>query len=465
MKRVLVVDDSMLWRQFVSDIVRKEGYEVRVATDGVEGYKTAIEYVPDIVFLDVEMPGMRGYTLCRLLRNEPAFKDAGIIIMTSLDETLNRFWAMKAGASGFIQKGINSERMTEGIKEHLKKDYKSYPDLIDPTKAYRFEEINNILEDIILRETIKAEIYSLYSYLSDEEHVFWKVSDFLFQILPLNVLAIMTLSPHEGFLFIHSKERKVDETKVKGLLFSALSRPVYPAEWKIYGGNYGGDYLPKIEPYILRDRNKTEVGVLAVEGNLTFEDREIIVDVVENIGELFKLVTSYSSAVKQAKYDELTKLLNFRTLMEKLSEYFQIAKRTREPLSVAMIDIDNFKKVNDTYGHLIGNEVLKKLAVIMKESFRQVDIIGRYGGEEFAVGMVNTPLESAKIAAERFRKNVEEFDWERIQKGMKITVSVGLASTLDDFNPRTIVEVIEAADEALYEAKRTGKNKVVVYGS
>ena len=180
MKRVLVVDDSTLWRKFVSDIAEGEGLEVETAVDGLEGYKKAFEFAPDVIFLDVEMPGMRGYTLCRLLRNEEAFRDAGIVIMTSLDETLNRFWALKAGASGFVQKGLNAEVMMKEIKKHLQKNYHSKPELIDPSKAYRFDEINNILEDAILRETIRSEIYSLYRYISDDEHVFWKISDFLF---------------------------------------------------------------------------------------------------------------------------------------------------------------------------------------------------------------------------------------------------------------------------------------------
>ena len=462
-KRVLVVDDSMLWRVLISDVVKEEGHEVLTAEDGLDGYNKAIEFAPDVIFTDVEMPVMKGYTLCRLLRNEEAFKDSAIVIMTSLGETLNKFWALKAGATNFLKKGDTPDKIVAFIKEVLSKDYRSHPELLKKVNKPRFDEVNNLLENIIFRETVKNEIYSLFSYISDEEYIFWKLSDFIDQLILPKTLAIMVLSPQEGRLFVFSKENRVDVQKLKRLLFSKFSKPTLPTEWKYFGNAANsGDYVPDMKYYPFRDEEDQEIGILAIEGQVPRDGEEILREITMHLGKLFKLLTSYSIALKQAKYDELTGLLNYRSVMEKLSEYFTLAKRNNQVLSIAIADIDNFKKVNDTYGHLVGNEVLKELAKIMRSSFREVDIVGRYGGEEFVVGMVNAELKNACQAAERFRKNIENNDWTKIQKGLRITVSVGVASSRNGKAKRTVLEIIEAADKALYVAKETGKNKVVM---
>ncbi len=461
MKRALVIDDSLFWRELVGNIAKQEGYEVYKAEDGLEGYNMAFEVMPNVIFTDIEMPKMKGHTLCRLLKNIEAFKNVGIIIMTSLDETINRFWASTAGADGFLQKGISPTKFEEDIRKFLKKNFYFNLEEFDAKKPQKFEEITYLLEDIILKETIKNEVYALYRYISDEEHVFWRLADLLFQIVPTRYVNIMTLDPQEGRLFISSKDQKLNAEKIKKVLFSVFSRPVVPVEWKIMGDGLGGDYIPKLVPFVFRDKAGKEVGVLGIEEGLSSTDIEIVSDVVTNLGELFKLTMSYTSAVRQARYDELTGLLNFRALMEKLTEYFSISRRSKSPLSLGIIDIDDFKTVNDTYGHLIGNEVLRELACLMRVSFRKVDIIGRYGGEEFVIAMANTPLENAKAAFERFRKKVEEHNWGKIVDNLRITVSAGLASTQDGKKYRTVVEMIEDADKALYEAKELGKNQVV----
>ncbi len=460
MKRVLVVDDSMFWRELVGNAAKEAGGEVFYASDGLEGYNMAFEVEPDLIFTDIEMPKMKGYTLCRLLKNEEAFRNVGIVIMTSLGETLTRFWATTAGADGFMQKGGNPDKLIKDVKSYMKKDFRFARLGISRRSQPKYEEVTYLLENIILRETIKNEVYALYNYLSDEEHIFWKLADLVYQIVPTDYVVIMALDPQEGRLFVSTKSEKVDAEKLREKLFSIFSRPVVPFEWKIIGDGVGGKEVPELLPFIFRDRTGREQGILATDKSLGKSDKELISDIVANLGDLFKLTMSFASAVKQARYDELTGLLNFRALMDKLTEYFSIARRSFNPLSVGMIDIDDFKRVNDTYGHLTGNEVLRELARLMKDSFREVDVVGRYGGEEFLVAMANTTLDSAAAALERFRKKVEEYDWSKIHRGLKITVSIGAASTVNSKRYRTVLELIEDADSALYKAKSAGKNRV-----
>jgi diguanylate cyclase (GGDEF)-like protein len=158
--------------------------------------------------------------------------------------------------------------------------------------------------------------------------------------------------------------------------------------------------------------------------------------------------------------DDLTGLYNFRYFTRKLAGEIMRAERYHLPLSIIMIDIDWFKRCNDTYGHLFGNRVLQGLAVGIRECVREVDVICRYGGEEFAVILPQTKKADAQTIGERIRCRVEsdEFSPDRADSPVKVTVSLGIASFPE--NGRTSKELIAKVDQALYKAKGRGKNLV-----
>lgn len=154
--------------------------------------------------------------------------------------------------------------------------------------------------------------------------------------------------------------------------------------------------------------------------------------------------------------DKLTKLFIkgvFDVIMLKESDY---SRRFNTPLSLLMIDIDDFKLVNDHHGHQKGDDVLSKVGAIILDSTRSMDIACRYGGEEFAIIMPNTESESAKYTADRIRSNIEAYDFDNVS----VTVSIGVCTSVND--DTTLNDFIYSADEVLYKAKKTGKNKVVM---
>lgn len=157
--------------------------------------------------------------------------------------------------------------------------------------------------------------------------------------------------------------------------------------------------------------------------------------------------------------DGLTKLHNHRFLQDELARAFEESQRYQRPLSLAMIDIDFFKKFNDTYGHAVGDDVLKCAARLYKASVRSTDLVARYGGEEFAVMMPETALEDGIAFAEKIRSMIETTPMETQAGPLNVTVSIGVASV-----PHTRIhsakELIIAADKALYRAKRNGRNQV-----
>lgn len=159
-----------------------------------------------------------------------------------------------------------------------------------------------------------------------------------------------------------------------------------------------------------------------------------------------------------AKTDGLTGLSNRRHLDETLEREFARAKRYHDPLTVAMLDIDHFKSVNDAISHHAGDEVLKIVAQVLKANSRTVDLVARYGGEEFVMAFPNTGAEAAAMVCERIRQAVESFFWTRISRELRVTVSIGLC---DDLTVSNHEKLLGAADARMYQAKQQGRNRVV----
>lgn len=159
--------------------------------------------------------------------------------------------------------------------------------------------------------------------------------------------------------------------------------------------------------------------------------------------------------------DGLTKLYNRRYFMELLELEFQRAQRYQSKFGFVMMDIDHFKDFNDNYGHLLGDRILYEIAQILQENLRVNDVVGRYGGEEFALFMPETDLKGALVVAERYRKRIEDFVLVEGNKKLKVTISLGVACCPHP-GINSVDDLIRLADNALYKAKRNGRNRVEV---
>ncbi|HDD35248.1 MAG TPA: GGDEF domain-containing protein [Candidatus Desulfofervidus auxilii] len=188
--------------------------------------------------------------------------------------------------------------------------------------------------------------------------------------------------------------------------------------------------------------------------------------------EILNLILKHASIILENAYlyekirlssitDALTGLYNRRYFMERLEIEWERAKRYQRPISLLILDIDHFKRINDTYGHLAGDKVLKTLGKLISKQLRKTEIAGRYGGEEFTILVPETNAEGAIKLAERLRKMVEEYPF-AINGTINVTVSIGVS---DAEGIETINDLIQKADAALYQAKETGRNRVVKYSS
>lgn len=164
---------------------------------------------------------------------------------------------------------------------------------------------------------------------------------------------------------------------------------------------------------------------------------------------------------KLSQIDELTGLFNRRYIFQKLSDLFKKHRGKGKHLSVLMMDIDDFKSVNDTYGHQVGDIVLMKIAEILKKETRKFDIVGRYGGEEFLIIAPGISKEKAFKLVERIRKRVEKEEFKVDGEKFKVSVSVGISELMSD-DPQSVNDLVKIADMRLYKAKLAGKNCVVI---
>ena len=216
-------------------------------------------------------------------------------------------------------------------------------------------------------------------------------------------------------------------------------------------GSLNGTYVnnAKSEHHVLShgDRIRLGSGVRLLFQRVTADEEEVLVQL-------------YEASVR----DGLTGMFNRRHLADRLSQEIAYAVRHGTGVCALLLDIDHFKQVNDTHGHLAGDEVLRRVAALVGEQIRREDLLARYGGEEFVLVIREVPLASARLLAERVRVAVERMEVPYEHKTLRLTVSIGVASLASCGADRTPTRLLGLADEALYRAKETGRNRVEVAG-
>ncbi|GAB4538814.1 MAG: hypothetical protein Fur002_02920 [Anaerolineales bacterium] len=207
------------------------------------------------------------------------------------------------------------------------------------------------------------------------------------------------------------------------------------------------------------------IGLLAIDSaqpnRFMDEEEELAAMFAKQVAVTLENARVFEETQNQAITDPLTGAYNRRGMLQMGEFELARARRANRPLSVLMFDIDHFKRVNDRYGHLAGDQVLRGLAEVCRQRSRSIDVLCRYGGEEFVILLPGTPLEAAKNFAERLRQNVERAPLATDEGPLRVTISLGVAQLKDNNDLKTLIEY---ADRALYAAKRGGRNRVEAYG-
>lgn len=206
--------------------------------------------------------------------------------------------------------------------------------------------------------------------------------------------------------------------------------------------------------------DKNPIGYL-VASNIQKKDEDKFHILAQQFLMGIKRAILYQKVLELAITDSLTQVFSRRYFFERLNEEFERSRKFKLKFSFLMVDIDHFKYFNDHYGHLVGDTILREISKTIKENVRQIDFIGRYGGEELSIILTETGKDNAHFAAERIRQAIESKYIRVYDEDLRVTISIGIATFADD--ARDIRVLIDRADEALYLAKQTGRNRVCFY--
>jgi len=463
----LVIDDDGVWRRIFYDYLTEKGFKVYTAYDGLEGLSKAMKYKPDVIIVDYLLPKVNGSYVIRFLRANDAFKNAGVVLTSFTDDMINEYWAKEYGADLFIKKADGIEAVKSKLDNFLIVNFEADKSKTIEINTASIQTLMEVIDEDLRKERINRDILELVKKVDDEVYVIRKLWNMLTNFAEIGVMYILLISPSMGRVYAFSKSMAgVNPKEVRDELLNLLNKPTTPSDWEWYGNvNYHAKDPIKVEFsfYNLIEIDGEEIGVIAYSGLNDAERKKIITlskDIQDSLKVLFRTLNLFWDYKIAADVDSLTGLLVKKIILLKVEEYAKLATRQRLKFSLAMMDIDDFKKVNDTYGHVTGDEVLKRVGKIISSTIRDTDLAGRYGGEEFLILMPATEIDAAKKAIERVLENIRNYNWKEL--GIeKVTMSAGVAQAVPG---KSVTELIEMADKALYQAKRSGKDRCVAYG-
>jgi two-component system cell cycle response regulator len=447
--RILVVDDLEANRRLLEAKLGADYYEVLTAQRGEEAVQLAKREKPDLILMDVMMPGgIDGYEACRRLKAMPETRHIPVVILTTLDDRDNKLRGLQAGAEEFLPKPFDDVQLMARVKSLL-----GLKVVIDELRAREAsgkrmgvidEEARDPLEqhkltagNVLVVDDNQTQIKAVRAALGVEHHVFVVGEEGSAGPPDLCVVSV-TARAFDGFRVI-ARMRSGEATRHLPIL--AVVEPDDRA--RIVRALELGAH-----DVISRPIDEDELAARA----RTLMRRKRYMDALR---------ARLDHSLELAITDQLTGLYNRRYLYSQLTPLVQRAQCGGDPVSVMVIDIDHFKRLNDTFGHDIGDAVLRDFAVRLGANTRPSDFACRLGGEEFVVIMPRTTGDIACLAAERLRRSVcaSPFMIHGLGQSLEVTVSIGVASTGD--GEESAETLLKRADEAVYEAKDAGRNRVV----
>lgn len=456
--RILVVDDIATNRLILQAKLSSAYFDVLLAENGMQALQVASTELPDMVLLDINMPEMDGYEVCRRLKANSDTAHIPVIMVTAANRTEERIRGLDAGADDFLSKPINDMALFARVRNLIR--------------------VKMMFDELKLRETTSQELglsafLETYTFGQDESG---------------DVLLIVA-SQEQGTKWAKCLQSRLpvnitvasDETDVKKILRDGIP-DVFIICQNLANGGDGLRLLSHLQANL--DTRRSSIILVTEDGRVETATKGLELGASDYICVPFdpnEMVSRLRSQMRRKKYsdrlrsnvldglkmaiiDPLTGLYNRRYATQHMRRIIEGSNESGLPYAVIMMDLDRFKSVNDTYGHSAGDLVLKEFARRLQENLRGVDLVARLGGEEFLVVLPDTPPPEAEFAAERLRNAIDSDEFP-IGDGSSIpvTVSIGVAfGGPSDKSPNTL---IEHADTALYNAKTTGRNRVSYFAT
>ena len=447
--RILVVDDVPANVRLLEAKLTIEYYDVVSCHDGQTALKLAAAEKPDIILLDVMMPGMDGFEVCRRLKADAETRHIPVVLVTALDGREDRIKGLDAGADDFLTKPLDDVVLFARVRSLVRlklimdelrereENGRRMGVTTDGAARLRGSGGRVLIVDDNARQAAKV-----MEELSREHRPVIETDAGAALVASRGLIDLMIVNiAAQGFdgLRLIAQIRSVEATRHLPIL-AIVETSERPRLLKALELGVNDILSRPVDSEELAARARTQIR------------RKRYTDFLRE-----KLDYSLEMAVT----DALTGLHNRRYMSGQLQAFVQRANHGGDPVAVLVLDIDHFKAVNDGFGHDAGDEVLSEFAVRLATNVRAVDLPCRLGGEEFVVVMPDTSLEDAHRIADRIRRDVGSAPF-RVMGGrehLTITVSVGVAASLGEGD--TPEALLKRADEGVYEAKASGRNRVI----
>jgi two-component system cell cycle response regulator len=469
--RVLIVDDSDVARTMLARTLSRAGFEVLEARDGAEGVLTALREAPAVVVTDLEMPVMDGYQLLRLLKADPAARHMRFVIMTSHDEAPSRFWGLHTGADVYLLKGEAGATLVRTVEELTEDQPEGGVELPVPALQGPQDVLARVAQQLdasLLRATLARVLLEGGMQAETLHGACQAALAALEQVVDASVLGL-GVAEAEAVTIHLQLGRSLSLTAIDRFssdLLARLSVPCGATVDMVIDGEQdsSGEGVPE-EVVFLELPLPHVQGLLALAPRDLPSYQEVSSPLVEGLLSHLALVLNNARLSQRLQelstLDGLTRLLNHRSIHDRLVEEIGRALRYDHPLSIAICDLDHFKRVNDRHGHLAGDAALRATAQAMRFSLRIIDAIGRYGGEEFLLVLPETGLEAARLAVERIRRTLAARAIPLPDGAtLRITGSMGVACLAELPGEASADALVSLADARLYAAKAAGRNCV-----
>lgn len=450
--RVLVVDDVLPNVKLLEAKLLGEYFDVMTATSGPEAIEVIHREMPDIVLLDVMMPGMNGFEVCKRLKNDINTAHIPVVMVTALDKQSDRIAGLDAGADDFLTKPVEDVALFARVRSLVRlkvtmdeiRNRESTEISMGVTKGvteFNFDPENTQI--LLLDEDEKSaeklakdlKLIGKLSHIKGGKDVISKIREKAYDLVIINLL----MSETDG-LRVCSQMRSYEETRQLPIL-------------------------------VIVDINNTPLLVRALEMGVNdylvapADELELIARVKTQIKRkryAEQLRESLHMSLQLATTDAVTGLYNRHYMTSHLDTLVKAARNTGKEISLAIMDLDHFKLVNDNYGHASGDEVLQEFSQRIARNIRGVDLAARYGGEEFVIIMPDTRQSDAIHIAERLRATTADLPFliSGNKTPIQVTTSIGLVTMVgEEANAK---DLLERADASLYQAKESGRNCVIV---
>lgn len=473
--RILIADDSPVVVKMLSKMLEGAGFRVAKARDGLEAVQKAMTEDVDLLILDVAMPRLNGYQACRVLKNEPSTRDLPVVILTTRAQTGDRSRGMQSGADHYLTKDAPPDELLHLVRKVLGGPARP-PRPRSPAAATPVDvlsHVNDLLDRKLYEATTLSEIGRVARSLVQPDETFASVMGLVGRVVDFTVggMAFLDVDTLEMVLHLARPVAPTVVEEAKARLQEAATRDhgasFTSVRTRVVGPPSESPGTPETAlgafvcfPVVTQ---QSVAGMLALAGGAVARlepDTERFLGTVANLAHIVVENSRLFERVRNLSMrDSLTDLYNHRHSIDLVSNEVQRVGRYQEGFSILMFDVDDFKAINDRYGHPAGDAVLRELAQLIKETVRTVDAVGRYGGEEFIAILPHTSYDEARLTAERVRVKVASRSFRAGPAAIPVTVSVGVA-TYPSEKVDSANTLIREADLALYRAKQGGRNRV-----